>query len=290
MKKSLLPLGTFCLLLAFTACQEPTKTKEPTAPPVIENQRSLSVFTDTLAKLDQNKPGAIDSALQLYSVLVPFDSTSADSAASALVQFVQTIVDRRNDSLFRDTTDYSPLLYPASVTLTEKQKALQTRLHIARLKPVSDGEGSVYLTPLYETILPGIKDRTSEPVDLYLDLSAKEDTTPVFMDAGLAIELPELADRLVSSERLLSKKLPQNFSKGAEKLNRFYTHAMLLGADNSPALVYDSVQLNEVYRRGYDYLLAKYPASKAAAKINVWLAVVASGDKRKVDDFIRTVQ
>jgi len=200
------------------------------------------------------------------------------------------VVKNQNDRLQRDSIDYLAMLDPSKANLSEKQKAFLSDLHEKKLKMTSDGEGGVYLVPLYETILPVVKGKTTRAVDNYLDLVAKEDTTPTFLDAGLAIEMPELVDRLVVSEQLLSSPLPRSFVVDAARLNRFYTNALINGADNSAAIDYNSTRLNDEFKKGYDYLLAKYPATKAAAKINVWLAVVASGDKRKMDDFRKTVQ
>jgi hypothetical protein len=156
------------------------------------------------------------------------------------------------------------------------------------LKPVGDGEGGVYLVPAYETVLPVIKNKTSAPVDNYLDLVAKEDTTPAFLDAGLAIEITELADRLILTETLLTQKLPGRFAAEADRLNRFYTAGLIRGSDNSPSMEDNNgLMLTEQFRQGYDYLLTKYPQSKAAAKINVWTAVVKSADKKKIDDYLK---
>jgi hypothetical protein len=281
----------FCFtLFSCSNCNPVVQPKEEKAHLAREVKPSLAAFTDTLKKLHREAPATIDHAVRLYGLLAPYDSTGADSAAAALMGFVEEVVARENERLLHDTTNYTALLHPSDSNLTEKQKAVSSEMRQNKLKPVSDGEGGVYLVPFYETILPGIKDKTSAPLDNYLDLAAKEDTTPVFRDAGLAIEMPELADRLVLSEHLLAQKLPRRFEAAVARLNRFYTNALINGADNSPAIEYNSTTLNEEFKKGYDYLLAKYPSTKAAAKVNVWMAVVASGDKRKMDDFRKTVQ
>lgn len=252
-----------------------------------ETRPSLSSFTDTLKHLHTDNSSVLDSAIRLYDILVPADSSAADSAAATLMAFVQNIVAKRNDSLQNDTTDYFPLLDPANNTLTENQKALSSELHKAKLKPVGDGEGGIYIVPAYETMLPVIKAKTSAPVDSYLDLVAKEDTMSTFLDAGLAIGITELVDRLITTEILLTQKLPKSFAEEMTRLNRFYMNSLVRGSDNSPALEDNGITLTEQFRQGYDYLLTKYPQSKAAAKINVWSAVIKSGDKKKIDDYLR---
>ena len=282
----------FSLLLTSTllgACNVGTEKTTPTkVEPVAQTEPSLAAFNDTLRKLSAGAPMVLEQAVALYDLLAPHDSTGADSAASALMRFTEDVVKSRNDSLNKSKEDVSFLVGGNDVPLTDRQKALMSSLHANRLKPVTDGEGGVYLVPAYETILPTIKARTSAAVDDYLDLAAKQDTSPVFLDAGLAIELTDLADRLALSEKLIAQPLPRRFAAEAEELNQFYTDAFLFGADNSPALLYNTTTLDENYKKGYDYLLAKYPGTKAAATTNVWLAVVASGDEKKIAAFQQT--
>ena len=281
----------FLLLIFLTRCSVGTEKKDTgAATPVPQKTPSLASFTDSLNKLDIQRNAVIEQAVRLYDILAPHDSTGADSAASALMRFVNSVVKKENDSLNSSQEDFSPLLDPANNQLTNRQKAVKSSLHNNRLKLVSDGEGGVYVVPSYETILPTVKNKASSAVDSYLDLVAKEDSTPVFMDAGLAINMTELADRLVASEQLLSQSLPGAFVTEAKRLNRFYTHALIFGADNTPSIEYETNQLSEEFKKGYDYVVAKYPSSKAAANLNVWMAVVASGDRKKIDAYQTTMQ
>jgi hypothetical protein len=282
----LFALALLCLSMVRCASGETT----PKATPPASTQQvkpSLASFTDTLQQLNSKAPAGIDSAVRLYDLLAPSDSTGADSAASALLRFIHDVVSNQNNQLQHDSTDYASLVYQSGQPLTPKEKALSSLLHQNKLKLVGDGEGGVYAVPLYETILPTLKAKTSLPVDNFLDLTAKEDTTPTFLDAGLAIEMTELVDRLMMSEQLLSQTLPKSFAADVAGLNQFYTNALIRGADNSPAFDNSTATITEDFKKGYDYLLSKYPGSKAAAKINVWLAVVASGDRKKIDDYLR---
>jgi hypothetical protein len=284
MKPYILLIFFFVLL---GCASEDTSQKPQTQQSLQQLTPSLALFTDTLKKLNIITTAVLDSAVRLYDMLAPHDSTGADSAAASLMGFVQDVVAKQNAKFLYDTAGYSGMLAPAGTDLSDKQKAVSSELHKNKLKLVSDGEGGVDIVPSYETILPTLKARTSAPVDNCLDLVAKEDTTPTFLDAGLAIEITELVDRLAMSEQLLTQKLPQRFHTEAARLNNFYTHALIRGADNTPAIDYNTTTLNEEYEKGYHYLLAKYPSSKAAAKINVWLAVVKSGDRKKIDDYLK---
>lgn len=283
MKQVTLPVAFLLLLL--TSCESGTQPATQPKIPAPEKVYTITDFTDTLARQNKGTPGTIENALQLYNTIIPLDSTVADSAASALVLFINSVVSTKNDSLFKSPGYQDLLPNPAAGNLTEQQKAVYSALHANRLKLVHDGEGGMYFVPLFEMILPGIKDKTSAPVDDYLDLKAKEDTTPTLLDAGLAIETEDLADRLTTSEQLLAQQLPLHFKTVATNLNRFYTRAFILGSDNSPSLNRETFFLSEPFKNGYTYLLAKYPSTKAAATVKEWMAVVASGDRKKVEEF-----
>lgn len=283
-------LAAFCFAVCCcTSCDPVAPPPKEPATPVRQPQPSLQAFTDTLQTLDWHNQASIDQALRLYSELVPNDSTRADSAAARLLAYVKQVVETENAQLDSGTMNLRPLLNPTG-PLTPGLKALNTTLHQNHLKPVDNGEGGVYLVPAYETILPTVQQKTSLAVNRYLNLAAKEDTATTLKDAALAIELPELVDRLVESEQLLTQPLPSQFAAEAVRMNRFYTQALIQGADNTPSREYNPLQLTEPFQKGYAYLLSKYPESKAAAKINVWMAVVHSGDRKKVADYLRLLE
>src|ERR671926_129750 len=118
----------FCPAL-FSCASGDTGKKPQKDQPAQQHTPSLALFTDTLKQLDKNAPAIIDSAVRLYDVLAPNDSTGADSAAASLMGFVQEVIAKQNDRLQHDTTDYSPLLDPANTNLADKQKALNSDLH-----------------------------------------------------------------------------------------------------------------------------------------------------------------
>lgn len=285
MKTSLIAILGFTLV-GCTTCDPAIQPKEEQEQRSRQPEASLQTFTDTLKKLDVNAPGTIDHALRLYSLLVPADSARADSAAVALMDYIHRVAGNENQQLLNDTTDLKPLLNPAR-PLTEKQSALRAALRENHLKPVSDGEGGVYFVPAYEMILPAIQAATSAAVDSYLNLAAQEDTSSTFKDAGLAIDITALVDRLIASEHLRNQKLPESFAEEVTRLNRFYTHALISGVDNSPSLERNTTSLTSQFEKGYQYLLTKYPSSKAAAKIREWMAVVQTGDRQKTDAYLR---
>ena len=121
-------------------------------------------------------------------------------------------------------------------------------------------------------------------MDDYLALLAKEKRFPALLDAGLAIEMKDLIERLISSENLAGQKLPYTFAEDVLQKNAFYTNVLLLGSNNSPSLEYNSITLTPEFREGYNYLLLTYPSSKAAQKLTGWLAIVKAKDKKKIEE------
>ena len=266
--------------LLFFACGENNEQSDKTALP-----KTLETFADSLVRLNQFSPASIDAGADYFQRLVPADSALADSAAVLFLRLVKTIVDTTNERLFQDTTDYFDLVYNQNPAVPAEQKAFQQKLARHHLQLQADGEGGVYVASDYQWIKNLLLPKTSASVDAYLNLLAKEEKDPTLLDAGLAVEATELADRLIASEELLRKQLPKTFAEDVARKNRFYTGTLLFGSDNSPALEYTEIKLTEEYQSGYDYLLKKYPASAAAGLIGEWQQIVAAKDSRKLQEW-----
>ncbi|RYZ58476.1 MAG: hypothetical protein EOO14_09670, partial [Chitinophagaceae bacterium] len=129
------------LLLILVSCESGTQPAAEPKIPAPEKEYTLTDFTDTLAMQNKTAPGIIPHTLQLYNTIIAHDSTAADSAASALLQFIGTVVSAKNDSLFSSPGYQDLLPNPATGNLTEQQKAVYSALHENHLKLVNDGEG-----------------------------------------------------------------------------------------------------------------------------------------------------
>ncbi|HEY0040661.1 MAG TPA: hypothetical protein VGB71_08365 [Flavisolibacter sp.] len=278
MTKTLL-LSAIIFLLS---CQSPDKT-QPSPGSGSAAAQTLESFADSLVRLDKYSLESIEKAADYYQRLVPADSSLADSAAVLFLRHVLTVADSTNQKLYQDTTDYFDLIYNQNQNVSPAQKQFQQRLMNNHLLLQGDGEGGVYAVPDYDWMNSLLIPKTSLAVDHYLTLLSKEEKNPALLDAGLAIEATELADRLVSSERLLEQKLPTNFMEDVKRKNKFYTGTLLFGSDNSPALEYNEITLTEQYAKSYDYLLATYPASKAAQIIKEWQTIVKSKNSKQVE-------
>jgi|GEM_PF-5924992 len=275
-----------CFLFFLVACNSSDKKPGTTLPKnETANPQSLEMFADSMVRLNQYAPESISKAADYYQQLVPTDSAMADSAAVMFFRLVRSVMDSANEKIYRDTTDYFDLVYNESPNAPEKQKKFRDQLKSQHMLMQGDGEGGVYLIPDYDWINNILQPKTSAVVDRYLALLARDEKSPAMLDAGLAIEINELVDRLITSEKLQQEKLPVTFVDHVNSLNRFFLATLLFGSDNSPALEYEKLELTEQFESGYKYLLSAYPASTAAKTVTQWQNVVKAKNQKKVEEW-----
>lgn len=246
---------------------------------------SLEPFADSLVRLNPYSLRSIDSAAGYYTRLVSADSLFADSATVMLLRHVEAVADTVNRTLYADTADYSELVYNENKTASESQKEFGRNLAAHHLILQGNGEGDVYAVPDYDWLLPLLQQKTSASVDGYLSLMAAEEKKPALLDAGFAIEMKELVDRLLKAEQLSSARLPGRFAGDVQEKSKFYTGVLLLGSDNTPALEYDRLELTPEFKNGYVYLLQQAPASKAAQRVKEWMKIIKAKDQKKMDEW-----
>jgi hypothetical protein len=269
-------------LFFIAACQSASgdKTKQKDGTP-----ENLEAFADSLVRLDKFSPESIATAAGYFQRLAPNDSTQADSAAVMFIRHVKTVADTANEALFQDTTDYFDLVYNQSTNVPEAQKQFQQKLARNHLLLQPDGEGSAYIVPDYDWINHILQPKTSPDVDAYLNLVTREEKDPTLLDAALAIEPTELADRMINAENLQGRKLPKTFEEDLARKHRFYTSTLLFGSDNSPALEYDTLKVTKKHQQAYHHLLSKFPTSKAARLIKEWQAIIQAKDMKKLEEW-----
>lgn len=272
-----------CFSLFLISCNSTDKQTANKSHNAATERKSLESFADSLVRLNKYGLESLDRAADYYQQLVPADTLLADSAAVMFLRHVGTVTDSANQKLFQDTTDYFDLVYNQSQAAPEAQKQFQQLLKNNHLILQGDGEGGVYAVPDYDWITKVITPKTSAATDRYLSLLAKEKQTPTLLDAGLAIEATELADRLVLAEELETEKLPFNFAEDVKRRHKFYLGTLLFGSDNSPALEYNEVVLTEQYAKGYKHLLTNYPTSNAAQLVGEWQEIVKSKKSQQVE-------
>lgn len=273
------------LLLIASACLTACQSKNNKQAGEVQPPKTLETFADSLVRLDKFALESLETAADYYRRLVPADSLLANSAAVMFLRHVASVVDTTNQRLFQDTTDYFDLVYNKSPNAPAKQKAFQQKLASHHVRLQADGEGSVYAVPDHNWITNTLQPKTSSSVDAYLNLLSREESEPTLLDAGLAIEPAVLADRLISSEKLIGKRMPKTFADDLARRHRFYLGTLLFGSDNSPALEYNDPAITEQYKSGYDYLLSKYPSSEAARLVKEWQDIIRAKDNRKMEEW-----
>lgn len=274
----------FSILVLLSACNSTPDTRNGNNNVLPQPTASLEQFSDSLVRLNSFAPTGIEKSAMYFEDLVPADSTLADSAAVILLQYMRRIVDTVDAKLYKDTANYFNLAYGGGEPLSEKEKQYQQYLASHHLNLQGDGEGGVLVVLDYDWVNAIVQPKTSAAVDAYLMLLGEEKRAPALLDAGLAIDMKDLISRLLSSEKLISEKLPRPFSEDIALKNRFYTNALLLGSDNTPSIDYNYIILTPEFKEAYTYLLEAYPSSKAAQKVKEWMAIVKRKDKRKIDE------
>jgi hypothetical protein len=245
---------------------------------------TLEDFADSLVRLDKYAADNIEKAANYFQTLVPADSVLADSAAVMFLNFAWTIIDTTNQKLWKDGPDLMDLVYSGGKAPSEEQKKIQQDFKKNHLNLQGNGEGDVITVLDYDWVMNILQPKTSGATDVYLSLLAAEETEPTLRDAELTIEMKELVSRIILSEKLMEQKLPVNFANKLAWYNKFYIETICLGSDNFPSLDNEAKMiLNPEFKQGYDYLLATYPSSKAAQKINDWLGIVKTKNRKKFE-------
>jgi hypothetical protein len=281
MKKTFLFTGVLLLLLSCNSTSEEADTTNANKAVVSD----LENFADSLVRLDKYSLPGIATAARYYQKFVPADTVLADSAAVMVLKHSWTVVDTLNQQLYSDTTDYFNLVYKESAGVPFKQKQFQQQLASHHVKLQGDGEGGVYAVLDYDWIVPLLQQKTSVAADAYLSLLAREEKKPTLLDAGLAIDIKELVERLIVSENLVNLPLPKNVTDDVAAKNKFYTGVLINGSDNSPSMDYNSMELTDEFRTGYNYLVKTYPKARATALLKDWMRFVQQKDQKKIEEF-----
>lgn len=269
------------------ACNSATnETKKDTGQPGVTPATpppSLEPFADSLVRLDEYAEETIEKAAGYYQRLVPADTVLADSAAVLLLGRMRRVVDSLNEKMYRDTADYFNLAY-GEEPLSEKEKAFKRRLASHHLRIHGDGEGGALILLDYDWLNGIVQPKTSTAADEYLSLLAAEESNPALLDAGLAIGMNELVQRVITSEQLMDKSLPHAFAQNNTQRNKFYTDVLLVGSSNSPS-VEDEAKLTLVpeVKQAYENLLRNYPSSKAAQHVKDWMVTLKAKDRKKIE-------
>jgi hypothetical protein len=275
-----------CVLLLFLlSCTDSDDVQTTVSKKQSTLPASLETFADSLVRLDQYALESITKAGDYYHRLVPADSNLADSAAVMFLRHVAGVAYSVNQQFLADTADYFDLVYNDGKDVPPYQNQLKEKLARHHINLQGDGEGGVYAVPDYGWINQLLLPKTSAAVDQYLLLTGKEEKEPALLDAALAIDMKELVERLMASENLLQQKLPKNFEEDVIYKNKVYTGVLLFGSDNSSALEDNEISLTEQFKKGYDFLLATYPASKAAQVVKEWQQIVAQKDREKMEEW-----
>lgn len=277
----------FVLLAAVTMLACNNDDKKANSATSAEPTKATRNFTEELAKLDKAHMANLTKAVELYKEEVNSEK-DGDQALPVLMQYITFSLDTLNDALAANSAEYASLVVDSVTKPTPKQLSLVKDMMTHHTQLQSDGEGGIYLEYDYNWLMKTISDEVSAPVRTYLQVTAMEASQPFSKDAAIVIPPQALADRALVTEQVAAQPLPGNFSNDIKEVNAIYIKALLFGTDNTPSLIRGTTNWVPAFAQVYQYVLTKSPQSALANKIKQWQAVVASGNRKQVDEYIAT--
>jgi hypothetical protein len=275
----------FVLLAAVTVLACNSDDKKTSGAASAEQTKATRNFTEELAKLDKSQMANLTKAVELYKEEAKSEK-DGDQSLPVLMQYITSSLDTLNDALAANSAEYASLVVDSVSKPTSKQLALVKDMMAHHTQLQSDGEGGIYLEYDYNWLMKAISDEVSAPVRTYLQVTAMEASQPFSKDAAIVIPPQALADRALVTEQVAGQQLPGTFAEDIKKVNTVYTNALLFGTDNTPSLLPGTTRWVPAFSQVYQYVLTKSPQSALANKIKQWQAVVASGNRKQVDDYI----
>jgi hypothetical protein len=248
-----------------------------------KNVQDFTATLDTLNKADMNN---ISRAVSLFDNEIK-QKEEGDNALPHLLKYINQSVDTLNDILEPNGDQYASLVYDTVKMPSPQQASFIKTVMNNHLQLLRDGEGGVYLEYDYGWLSKNIGNKLSDPVKQYLEITATEATQPLTRDAAIMLPPQTFVERLVNIENLQKQALPADMSEDLKKVNKLYMNALLFGADNTPAVDYNTLQFTPAFQQAYNHLLSKYPQSAAAAKVKEWQQVVVTKNGKAIDDYIQ---
>lgn len=275
----------FVLLAAVVIVACNSADKKEGGATTTETTKATRNFTEELAKLDKTQMANLTKAVELYKEEVESEK-DGDQSLPMLMQYITSSLDTLNDGLAANSAEYASLVIDSVTKPSPKQMALVKDMMAHHTQLQSDGEGGIYLEYDYNWLMKTISDEVSAPVRTYLQVTAMEASQPFSKDAAIVIPPQALADRALITEQVATQQLPGTFAEDIKRVNTVYTNALLFGTDNTPSLTPGTTRWVPAFAQVYQYVLTKSPQSALANKIKQWQAVVASGNRKQVDEYI----
>lgn len=243
----------------------------------------LSQLTTFLKPLSTKK---LDSGKKAWDyVKTNFATANGPLADAAFVILEQFMTNLERDGEFYSMTekiDYSDDDYKAMQDGSfDVSKYPETKALDASGFSIAMGEGSVFPVSSTAKFHAFFSSKVTPAMKAYLDQALLESKVQAWDDGGIIIPLEQLADRAAFWENF-NKQYPYFILKArTQESQNWVSLALLNGENNTPTYDFNSMAIDENFKKVWAYILQKYPGTdlaKLAKQLNDLCA--AEGWKR----------
>ena len=267
-----------CLILVSCA---PTESKKG------QGMLDLKGYAQKLAELDPQVAEASGEALAIFeNEFDKQDPSQNDLAFEIFRNFQFKVVEGVNNLVFSDdelADDLVRMAYNqggeiAQATLDFNQKLVDNGLLVSAV------EGSPFIDTNPEVVNPIFLKHLTKPAQGYHELMGIETLEPMSSDGGIIIPISELAERMMSWEKLLAEHSEFQLRKEAQYAYNSYLFFLIAGMDNTPPYDYETGKLNPEHITVYQSIIEKHPNSKSAESLKPLVDMLAKNDYKRTEE------
>jgi len=147
---------------------------------------------------------------------------------------------------------------------------------------LNEGMGEINKSPDFpgENILRKLSPAMRE---YYIQMSSEE-KAGFAHDAGLTVGPEELGDRIVWREKYLDKYPGSAMKEQLIGEISFLSETLKTGVDNTPAFDYETGRLTKEFEDAYKKIIARYPDSPTAKKLNEYYKKVKANRLKRIEE------
>lgn len=276
------------MMLVLAGCGQTDKTDGTQAKP---NQEEL--MKQYQALIDEKKP---PSELRgfIESNKTNLSQENLDQAVIDLVEDLQARMVYYEDKMF--ATDINIALnsykYEDLVQLQNiKEEDIKNLLQDAFSNgyKLSQAEGMFYPEIDYDKILKDFGGQASDKVAGYLEIMAAETIKHFASDAALTIDLDELANRTVKTEKFISSYPDFALVQQVKQYHDYYLRAYLIGLNNTPLFDYQTLKAKDSFIQSYEKTIAAQKGTELVGILEEYLALLKKNDYVRSDEIMSFV-
>jgi hypothetical protein len=296
------------LLLSCSEPQVKSKVQNPSdvelvaQDSVIVEKLDLALLTSYYAflqKLDKNKLASnLDAMMEFKRISVQTNVETNDSLYLHYRNFYQPFLERQQSILEGDTANFCILLYndekDVAPSFWSKMKAKRKKLQDNGID-IECSEGSPFIAENRTFLKQHFVPQLSPLMQSYLLQEFAENEKWLYEDAGIALPLNEVIDRIVWHENF-EKQHPEFVMLYVSRQTKlWHQDAILSGSDNTPREEYqeegiEKIELSPDFSKAYNYALKTYPKAEITKHISGMLKAYAMKDRKKVISYMKSLE